>query len=174
MAIPGGDIAVKGKALQEKYSRQYGIYRKPYPPLHLTVGILYFPLNFLEQLHMILEEVVRPFFPLHLKSTRASCFPDPHRSINLALEPSASLTKLSAKVIEAVNAAGFSAESFEQWDYHLSLVNCYYASRAWSEAEYREACRQLAKENLCLEGYSHRLELWGPDFPPLKVLARFV
>ncbi len=174
VAIPEGDIAVKGKTLQEKYSRQYGIYRKPYPPLHLTVGILSFPLHFLEQLNLSLEKVIRPFLPLQLKSTRESCFPDPHKSINLALEHSASLTALSAEVIRTVTAAGFSAEPFDQWDYHISLVNCYYAFRAWSNAEYRKACRELAEENLCLEGCTRRLELWDPKFPPLKVLTRLV
>jgi 2'-5' RNA ligase len=168
-----GAIAAIGKALQKEFSRCYRVYREPYPPLHLTVGVLSFPLDKLEPLEEILAGVVAPFLPLALRTLGESCFPAPFKSINLSVERSRPLSDLSTRVARAVTGAGFSAEPFDHWDYHISLVNCNYAAREWSEAEYQEACRRLARENLRLSGQSRRLELWDPVFPPLRILAAF-
>ena len=173
VAIPDGDIAVRGAALQEGFSRSYGVYSDPYPPLHLTVGVLSFPPGSLEKVKAAMAGAIIPFLPLTLLSLGESCFPAPFKSINLSIERSATLVELSARVHRAVTGAGYGAESFEHWDYHISLVNCNYAAREWSEAEFREACRLLARENLVLTGSARRLELWEPSFPPLKILASF-
>ena len=47
------------------------------------------------------------------------------------------------------------------------------AAREWTEEEFEDACRRLSQEQLSLSGTAHRLELWEPLFPPLKVVAVF-
>lgn len=172
-AIPEGEIAARGSALQKEFAARYGVYREPYPPLHLTVAVLYFPPAHLAAVREALSAAVAPFLPLALQTASESCFPAPFKSINFAVVRSEALVKLSARAGEAAASAGFTAESFEYWDYHISLVNCNYAVREWSEAEYQEACLRLAREKLQLKGWARRLELWDPSFPPLKVLAVF-
>lgn len=173
VAIPEGEIADRAKALQKELSTLYGIYREPYPPLHITVGVITFPARELYSIQTKLQNTVIPYLPLKLSTLGESCFPDPHKSINLSIERTGELVELSSKVIALVNEAGFSADSFENWDYHISLVNCNYATREWTEEEYEEACRRLRRERLVLTGAARRLELWDPAFPPLKVLATF-
>jgi 2'-5' RNA ligase len=173
VAILEGAIAARGEALQKEFSRRYRVYREPYPPLHLTVGVLSFPTDRLAPLREILAGIIVPFLPLALRTLGESCFPAPFKSINLSVENTRPLAGLSERVARAVTSAGYEAEAFENWDYHISLVNCNYAAREWSEAEYQEACRRLARENLVLTGQSRRLELWDPAFPPLKILAAF-
>ncbi len=173
VAIPEGEIADKGKALQKEFSTLYQIYREPYPPLHITVGVLSFPLEKLARIQSKIAEVIKPSLPLRLLTLGESCFPDPYKSINLSIERSKELVELSARVIDFVTGIGFTAEPFDGWDYHISLVNRNYAAREWTEAEFEDACRRLRKERLILNGTARRLELWDPEYPPLKVLASF-
>ena len=173
VAIPEGKIAEKGEALQKEFSALYRIYCEPYPPLHITVAVLSFPLEALAQIETNLAEAIKSRLPLKLLTLGESCFPDPYKSINLSIERSRELVNLSTRVIELITDAGFIAESFDGWDYHISLVNRNYAAREWTEAEFEDACRRLRKERLVLTGTAHRLELWDPQFPPLKVLASF-
>ena len=124
VAIPEGEIAERGNALQRYFSQKYGVYREPYPPLHLTVGILCFPPGRLAEITRRLAGVIGPRLPLELFTLGESCFPAPDKSINLAVEQSPALLEIFARVAETVEAAGCEAESFDQWDYHISLVNC--------------------------------------------------
>lgn len=172
-AIPEGEIACKGRELQALFSNRYGVYRKPYPPLHVTVGIITFPR---EEIMTIIEAIkvsVKPYLPVDLLSTGESCFPQPYKSLNLSIETTKQLVNLSETIKETVENTGFIAESFESWDYHISLVNSNYAAREWRDEEYKEACRFLTRQNIRLKGGARRLEMWEPDFPPLTIAARF-
>lgn len=159
--------------MQKEFSALYRIYNEPYPPLHITVGVLSFPPEELVRLQAKLAEAIKAGLPLRLLTLGESCFPDPYKSINLSIERSKELVTLSTRVSELISGAGFTAESFAGWDYHISLVNRNYAAREWSETEFADACRRLRKERLVLTGAASRLELWDPEFPPLKVLASF-
>jgi len=160
-AIPEGEMEMKALALQKEFST------------HITVGILAFPSDQFERLRSGLAAAVIAYLPLKLATLGESCFPEPYKSINLSIERTRELAGLSAKVFELVEGLGFTAESFEGWDYHISLVNGNYAAREWTKAEYEDACRRLSRERLALTGTARRLELWNPQFPPLKVLASF-
>jgi len=173
VAIPEGELAEKAAELQREFSMLYGIYIEPYPPLHLTIAVISFPPSKLTTVEPELASAVRTSLPLKLASEGYSCFPEPYKSINLSITRSGDLTELSSKVITLIGEIGCSADKLESWDYHISLVNRNYAAREWTEAEYEEACRRLSQKQLIYTGEANRLELWDPEFPPLKVLAAF-
>lgn len=173
VAIPDGELAVKAKALQEEISELYKVYREPFPPLHLTVAVIAFPPAALVNITEQLAGFAKDFLPLKLSTLGAGCFPDPYKSIHLSVERTDELVRLSSTVFALLTGIGYSADSFNSWDYHISLVNRNYAAREWTEAEFEEACLHLSREQLVLTGTAKRLELWDPAFPPLNVLASF-
>ncbi len=173
VAIPEGELAARAEALQKEFSLRYGVYREPYPPLHVTVAVIDLLPAELSRIKPKLAETIKPFLPLQLIALGESCFPEPYKSINISIEHTAELIRLSTAVINLVTGLGYNAVSFDGWDYHISLVNCNFAAREWSEEEFEEACRRLSQEQLSLSGAARRLELWEPLFPPLKVVAAF-
>lgn len=173
VAIPEGEMAARAEALQKEFSLRYGIYREPYPPLHVTVAVIELPPAGLSRLRPKLAEIIKPFLPLQLIAQGESCFPEPYKSINISIKHTPELVQLSAAVINLVTGLGYNAVSFDGWDYHISLVNCNYAAREWSEEEFEDACRRLSQEKLSFSGTARRLELWEPLFPPLRVVTAF-
>lgn len=172
-AIPEGAVLEAGLALQQELARRYPIYRRPYPPLHVTVGVFCCPGKRLDPLYPHLERVVPPFLPLELAVEGAVCFPAPYHSINLGIRRTVALAQLSEAARQAAASAGFAAQPFADWDYHISLLNSHYARRELTEEEYREACRLMEEREIRPQSAAHRVELWDPAFPPLTVLARF-
>lgn len=173
VAIPDGELVVRAIALQKEISALYKVYREPFPPLHLTVAVIAFPLTALFKITELLSETTKEFLPLKLSTLGAGCFPEPYKSIHLSVERTEELAGLSSKVVALMTGAGYSADPFKNWDYHISLVNRNYAAREWTEAEFEEACLRISREQLVFSGTAKRLELWDPAFPPLTVLASF-
>jgi len=173
-ALPEERVLETALNLQQKFSKKYRVYQEPFPPLHVTVGILYIPREQgLKEAVNLLEPILTPQLPFRLSVKGTSCFPPPYKSVNLQVTSSRKLRRLSRQAMKALEPAGIQCHPMEAWDYHISLVNTVFAAREWTEEEYLEACRLLREKKIRLACQVRRIQLWSPEFPPLKVQADF-
>ncbi len=174
VALPENKVLQRALKLQEEFSRRYKVYEHPFPPLHVTVGILYIPrARGLAVATSLLKPLLPPFLPFRLTVQGRSCFPPPYKSVNLRVASSKKLRQISRETVKTLEGAGIKCHPMDGWDYHISLVNTAFAAREWSEEEYLEACEWLAKEHIRLACHARHIQLWHPEFPPLNVLADF-
>lgn len=174
VAILEDRVLLRGLALQEEFSKRYGVYEHPFPPLHLTVGILYIPReDARERAIELLHPLLTRFLPFRLTVKGRSCFPPPYKSVNLRVTPSKKLRQISRQIVRTLEPAGITCHPMDGWDYHISLVNTVFAAREWNEAEYLEACELLGKEKINLACQVRSIQLWKPEFPPLQVIHEF-
>ncbi|MBS3885651.1 MAG: hypothetical protein KGZ41_01585 [Dethiobacter sp.] len=171
VAIPDGIIMTELLKLQKLISRKFKMYTEPYPTLHLTVGILAHSQK-LEFAVPILRKMFNSLSPFSVRIQGKSCFKAPFLSVGVDIQ-SQPLSYLAGKVEGTLLKAGFFPRSFSDWDFHISLVSPHFAGRQWSNAEFNQACKIV--EGYAPVGIAHisRLELWAPDFPPLKILGQF-
>lgn len=174
VALPEKRVLERALELQEEFSKRYGVYEHPFPPLHLTVGILYVPQADVGEVAIkLLDPLISRLLPFRLGVKGISCFPPPYKSVNLRVTPSKKLRQISRQTVKTMELAGIKCHPMEGWDYHISLVNTSFAAREWSEAEYLEACRLLGKERINLGCQVKSIQLWSPEFPPLRVMHEF-
>ena len=147
------------------------MYTAPYPGLHLTVGVIE-DAKPVSHSFALLRDIAAncPPFSVHIKGER--CFGDPFLSVGVNVT-SQRLAYLAGEVEGAVTQSGLTPRTFNRWNFHISLLHPQFARRTWTAAEFREACllvRRYAPEGSCrIKG----LELWEPDFPPLKIIEQF-
>lgn len=174
VALPEDRILKRALKLQKEFSIRYRVYEDPFPPLHVTIGILYIPHGReLAAATTLLKPLLRRYLPFRLTVRGSSCFPPPYKSVNLKVTSSRKLRHMSRQVIKTLQPSGVKGHPMDHWDYHISLVNTVFAVREWTEAEYLEACEILSRENLHLSCQVRHIQLWHPEFPPLEVLADF-
>jgi hypothetical protein len=174
VALPENKVLQRALEIQEEFSKRYGVYEHPFPPLHLTVGILYISdEKTREAAIQLLNPLLTRFLPFRLGVKGRSCFPPPYKSVNLRVTPSKKLRQISWQTVKTLEQAGIKCHPMDGWDYHISLVNTVFAAREWSEAEYLEACQLLGKEKISLGCHVRSIQLWSPQFPPLHVLHEF-
>lgn len=157
--------------LQRLISRTFKMYLKPYPSLHLTVGVLDYCQN-VERVLPVLQNIAASLSPFSVRIQEKSCFQAPFLSVGVDIQ-SQSLSHLAGKLEGTLLQAGFSPHSFSRWDFHISLVNPYFACRQWSNTEFTQACKIAERYAPTGKATISRLELWAPDFPPLNILGRF-
>lgn len=174
VALPEEPVLGRALELQEYFSNKYQVYEAPLPPLHVTMAILYanHPGSLSAAINS-LNPLLPSFLPFSLTVRGCSCFPPPYKSLNLKVVPSKKLRHVSLQAIRTLETAGIQCHSMDHWDYHISLVNPVFALREWEEKEYLEACRLLKKESIDLTCRVRRLQLWDPQFPPLRILADY-
>lgn len=174
VALPEDRILKRALQLQKEFSRRYRVYQEPFPPLHVTLGILYIPRGReLAAASRLLTPLLQRHLPFRLKVKGSSCFPPPYKSVNLKVVSPRKLRHISRQVSKALQPAGIKCHPMEDWDYHISLVNTVFAVREWTEEEYLEACELLGQEKLHLSCRIRHVQLWYPEFPPLKVMGNF-
>ncbi|MCW3491166.1 2'-5' RNA ligase family protein [Dethiobacter alkaliphilus] len=171
VAIPEGDIMTDLSRLQKFISRRFGMYSAPYPDLHLTVGVIE-PQKNMAKCYPILDEVIKSYQPFSVHIGGERCFGEPYSSVGVAVT-SPMLARLAGELEGALTKAGYAPRTFSEWDFHISLVTPLFARRHWSQEEYLEACRIVAQHSPGGWCRLNHLELWDPDFPPLKVIERF-
>lgn len=174
VALPRGEVMRWAAIFQQELAERYNVYDKPYPPLHITVGIIY-PENEqeLQKAIRLLEGLFAKTAPFPVKITGASCFAPPFKSLNLSVERDAALESISNKTYEILQAHGISAQAMDDWDFHISLVNRVFARRELTGEEFQEACHVLQGVSLSLTCDIKQIQLWSPAFPPLSVIASF-
>lgn len=158
--------------LQEQISSTFNMYEKPYPVLHLTVGVLGY-CHDIERVFPVLEDVFASFRRFNVRVQGNRCFNAPYLSVGVAVD-SQPLSFLAGRLEGALYNAGFSPLSFARWDFHISLVSPLFASRQWSIPEFVRACHTVDRCAPSGDCEIQRLELWEPEFPPLTVLAQFM
>lgn len=169
-----GELLEKALMLQEYLATRYSLYQKPYPPLHVTVGVI-LPQNkkSLSKAVELLKSTVENYLPFDIRAISINCFDRPYKSVNLLIEKNHKLSSLSAEVYQVMQENNIEARPFNNWDYHISLANTYYAAREWTYQEFREAVSLLRSEEINHKCTISKIELWDPIFPPLKVLAAY-
>ncbi len=174
VALPRGEVMHWAAIFQQELAERYGVYDKPYPPLHITVGIIY-PENEqeLQKAARLLDELFSRAVPFPVTITSASCFAPPYKSLNLSVERNAALEAITSKTYELLQTHGISAQAMQDWDFHISLVNRIFARRELTGEEFQEACRMLQDISLSLTCDIQKIQLWSPAFPPLSVIASF-
>ena len=169
-----GELLKKAAELQNLLATRYNLYKGPYPPLHVTVGVIA-PENETElaKTTSLLKPCMEKHLPFIIRSTGIGCFDSPYKSVNMLINKNESISALSAEVYKTMVSNSIDARSFENWDYHVSLANTFYASREWSYKEFQEAASLLAGEKFDLKCTVSTAQLWDPNFPPLRVLAAY-
>ena len=169
-----GELLEKALMLQEYLATRYNLYQKPYPPLHVTVGVI-FPQskNGLSKAAELLKSTVKNYLPFDIRAISINCFDSPYKSVNLLIEENHTLRSLSAEIYKVLQENNIEARPFDNWDYHISLANTFYAVREWTYQEFREAVSLLRTEEIYQKCNVSKIELWDPIFPPLKVLATY-
>ena len=175
VAIPEDQVLERARELQREFSRRYRVYDHNFPPLHVTLGILYISHghNGWKDAVKLLSPLLHRQLPFRLTVKGTNCFPPPYKSVNLKVASTKKLRHISREIIKTLQPAGIKCQPMEGWDYHISLVNTVFAARQWTEEEYLEACELLGKEKVHLACRVRHIQLWLPEFPPLKVLADF-
>ncbi len=174
VALPEKKVLKRGLELQSEFSSRYGVYERPFPPLHMTLGIIYIQnQEEIQQVLTLLHPLLTSFLPFKLTVEGVSCFPPPYKSVNLRVRPTKKLRHMSKTIHRRLASFNISAHPMKEWDYHISLVNTVFANREWTEKEFSEACKTLVEIDLRLACFVKTIELWNPEFPPLNVIDRF-
>ncbi len=174
VALPRGEVLGWASRLQQEIAERYGIYEKPYPPVHLTLGILY-PDNQadLDKAVALLNIILAKKKAFSIKVKGSSCFAPPFKSLNLSVESTPELESITREIYLRMKSNNIEANPMEDWDFHISLVNTIFARREWTVEEFYEACYLLEIMPLNLDCKITKLQLWSPRFPPLSVIATY-
>lgn len=172
VATPRGDALKEIQSLQKFLARKFRMYRPPYPVLHATVGIIEDTGEGFQRLFPALEQIAKSYLPLTVHIDGNRCFDSPYLSVGLSVT-SEKLARMAGEMEGALISAGAKPRSFARWQFHINLINPLYAYRKWSRKEFRKACAIAAARAPETDCTLERLEIWHPDFPPLKVLAQF-
>ncbi len=174
VGLPTGRVLQLATRLQHRIAHEQELYDPPYPSLHITVSVFSTHHNDeFRRANRLIECITQNVPPIEIQVTGAQCFHEPKRSLNLAVEENRELRKLAGEINDALNHHSIEAEDMSTWDFHITLINSRYTKREWCRSEFEAACRLMEQENLYATCHIHHLELWSPEFPPLKVLNTF-
>ena len=174
VALPRGEVLEWATRFQQEIADRYGIYEKPYPPIHMTMGVLFPNKNSeLQRAVSILHGVLGQRSPFSIQIEGSSCFAPPYKSLNLSVAHTPELLSVARDVYDHLHDQGIEAKNMHNWDFHISLVNTVFARREWSIEEFYEACYLLENRPIDLKCDIQKLQLWSPHFPPLSVAASF-
>jgi len=171
VAIPEGTVMTELLRLQKLLSQAFMMYTKPYPTLHLTVGV-FSHCQEVERAFPILQNISASLPTFSVKIQGECSFKAPLLSVGVHIQ-SHLLSCLAGKLEGSLLQAGFSPHSFAHWDFHISLVNPIFACRRWSNAEFTRASRFIERHAPSGSATVSHLELWSPTFPPLNILGQF-
>ncbi|ACB85438.1 2'-5' RNA ligase family protein [Natranaerobius thermophilus] len=175
VAIPRGRLLSVASSIQRKLNEIFDIYDEKLPPLHVTIDHL--TINNQDEYDkavQIIENICHSKPPFNLQVNGFSFFGPPHKSINLYVEKTTQLQDLSLEIHEALEQEGLSSRPiYNEWEYHISLINTTFALREWSETEFTKA-KELVKEwNVNMSCKVEWLELWKPKFQPHLEIEEF-
>ena len=149
---------------QKQLAKLYDLYNNDYPELHFTlVKIYYDDKNQIESLVDNLNEQLKSCKPINIKVHGASCFDPPYKSVNLSIETNDELVNLSDIIKKSTKTVGMTYEdSFDEWQYHISIANSAFSDKEWTESEYSQACSLLKDEDPYYTFRIDHLQLWYP------------
>ena len=175
VAIPRGELLSVASSIQSKLNELYDIYNSKLPPLHVTIDHLTVPdTDDYNRAVQIITEVCDKRAPFDLNVKGFSFFGPPHKSINLYVEKTTQLHDLSFEIHNKLDQEGLSSRPFyNEWEFHISLINTTFALREWTDKEFAQA-KELVKEwNLNMSCTVEWLELWRPKFQPHLEIEEF-
>lgn len=171
VAVPEGKAAVDLLRLQSLLSRRYNMYEEPYPVLHITVAVIEREQD-IGCAIPIIHQISRQTLPFSVLIHGERCFDDPFFSVGIGVTGE-KLSFLAGRLEGALLREGINARSFAHWHFHVHLIHPVFATRVWQPDEFQEACKIIKRLAPSISCPIRKLQLWEPEFPPLKILAEF-
>ncbi|OWZ83306.1 2'-5' RNA ligase family protein [Natranaerobius trueperi] len=168
VAIPRGRLLKVAQSIQEKLNQKFNIYTSKLPPLHVTIDHISIDDKYkYDKAIKIIKKECDNKNPFELFVKGFSFFDPPYKSINLYVEKTDCLQKLSQGIHTKLKEEGLSSRPFpEEWEFHISLINTTFASREWTDEEFYKA-KEIVKEwNINMKCTIEWLELWKPKYEP--------
>jgi len=168
VAIPKGKLLSVAEAIQIELNNKFSIYDSKLPPLHVTIEHIRVTRDEdLKEAANIIDGVCERHAPFELRINGFSFFGPPYKSINLHVEKTNALARISREIHKHLQQKGLSSRPFrEEWEFHISLINTVFANREWTEAEFKDAKELVMKWHVNMTSQVEYLELWRPKFKP--------
>jgi len=176
VAIPSGSVRALAEYLRTNIQQRYPIYGTVEPPFHFAVELVR-PANSEEVRLAIqtIQSVTATLPPFDLTVRGYHFFGSPYLAICLAVERSPVVEHLSRTLFDELSSQGIRVrDSYDKWEFHITVASIHGAIRPWSEAEFKEAAKWVSEiwaEASCVV---EELYLWGAQYDPdIDVRASF-
>lgn len=176
VAIPSGSVRALAGYLRTNIQQRYPIYGSVAPPFHFAIELVR-PVNS-EEMRLAIQTiqsvtVILP--PCELTVRGYHFFGFPCLAICLAVERSSVVEHLSRTLFDELSSQGIRVrDSYDKWEFHITVASIYGAIRPWSEAEFREATKWVSEIQAEASCVVEELYLWGAQYDPdINVRASF-
>ncbi len=172
--IPDLKPIQKITSLRQFIAHHYNLYDKNYSPeLHLTIDRI--NKNNSNQATKLLEKIVAntELFKICISNFECIEFNDTFLTVNI--DKTDPLINFTNQVHNQLAKKGFSSiKSYEEWNYHITLINNNFSKRPMPKKDLNKICSILNKKANPTKTKIKRLEIWKPTLKPKeKVIASF-
>jgi len=176
VAIPSDSVRALAGYLRTNIQQRYPIYGTVAPPFHFAIELVR-PANSKEIKLAIqtIQSVTGTFPPFDLTVRGYHFFDSPYLAICLAVERSPLIEHLSRTLFDELGNQGIQVrDSYDKWEFHITVASIHGAIRPWSEAEFREATKWVSEIQAEASCVVEELYLWGAQYDPdIDVRASF-
>ncbi len=172
--IPNLKAIQKITALREFIANHYDLYDKGYSPeLHLTIDrIDKFRSN---QAIKLLKRVVAKTKPFKISISNLECIKFNDTFLIVNVDKTDPLINFTNQIHQKLDSRAISTiENYNEWNYHITLINNNFSQRPVPEEELNKICSILNKKTNPNKSKIKRLEIWKATLDPEeKVVASF-
>lgn len=161
--IPGGLVADGARKLQRAVLQKYDLNKKgkKLPPLHVTLDRIKKERK-MEAARIALKTLQETTGEINILLEDFTCLKSyENQFLVLRVKPTDSLLQFSERLHEKLFQRDISTlDNYEEWKYHITLVNNNFVDSPLSPDDFNRLCRELSNETNKIISRAKRLEIW--------------
>ncbi|MGM0409795.1 MAG: 2'-5' RNA ligase [Bacillota bacterium] len=177
----GGKVFRLAKRIQKMIAEHYDLYdNEEYPVLHLTIDRI--KKDKFQKAVEVLDEVVNELEDINIYIEEIDCFKEEidspkdengNKLLLLDVKNTISLQKSAKKIHDSLAEKNISTiDNYEQWNFHITLVNNNFASNPISEKDFSELCYLFEDLKVPFNSFASTLEIWKASLDPDKRILK--
>lgn len=172
--IPDLKAIQKVTNLRQFIANHYNLYHENYSPeLHLTINRINKTSS--NQATKLLKKIVTNTEAFKICISNFECIQFNNTFLTVNVDRTEPLINFTKQVHHKLKTEEISTiETYEEWNYHITLINNNFAQRPMPEEELNKLCSIVNKKANPTKTKVKRLEIWKPTLDPKeKVIASF-
>ena len=177
----GGKVFRLAKRIQKMIAEHYDIYEdQEYPVLHLTIDRI--KKNKFEKAVKVIDDIIGDIEDINIYIEEIDCFKEEvdwfkvekgNKLLLLDVKNTISLQKAAKKIHQSLANKNISTiDNYEEWNFHITLVNNNFTSNPISEKDFSELCYLLEDLKVPFNSYAATLEIWQASLDPDKRILK--
>lgn len=167
--LPDGEVLEVAQEVQRRISEHFDLYEEGfYPQIHITLDRI--KKDNIEDALPIIRQVVEQSEPVEITIDKFECFDCfDNKVLVLDVLTNKSLDRFATRLHQKLMEEGLSTiDNYEQWNYHISLINNVFAKNPLSEKEFDQLCLTFDGLSSKCKSSAIAVEIWRPTLDPSR------